>query len=151
MDWSTVILIILVIGLLAWSFTRRRRPVDDNLGIVIVLITDIEQNAKIVEATRKNYESAKQFKNGAWKRYQNKLGFLEPTLVTGLQETFGLIDDLNARIKTARKNKSFGTLQDLPLDKVNEMLTKNKEGLILWLRSSDAAKNQNTRRGCLGG
>jgi hypothetical protein len=150
MDWQTIILIILIIGLLAWSVTRRRRPINDDLGIAVVLITDIDQNLKIVESTRNNYQSAKMFKNGAWKRYQGKLAFLGPSVISLLTETFTLIDDLNARIQSAKKSKTFTTLQDMPLDKASELLNKSRVELVTWLRSSDAAKAQNTRRGCMG-
>jgi hypothetical protein len=150
MDWQTIILIILIIGLLAWSVTRRRRPINDNLGIVVVLITDIDQNLKIVETTRNNYQSAKQFKNGVWRRYQGKLAFLEPSVTSLLNETFTLVEDLNARIQSAKKSKTFTTLQDMPLDKASELLNKSREELVNWLRSSDAAKAQSTRRGCMG-
>ncbi len=150
MDWQTLILLVLIIALLVWSFTRRRRPANDNLGMVVAVIMDIDYDLKIAAERAKNYQSGKTFRTAAWTRNHTKLGFLSSDLNTQMSESFALLDDFNSRIQSAKKSKSFATLQDLPLDKASESLNKSRAGLVDWLRTSDAAKAQEGRRGCLG-
>jgi hypothetical protein len=83
--------------------------------------------------------------------YKNKLEFLDPTLLTAINESFTIAEDLNSRIDSARKNRAMATLQDMPLEKLRAPLTKSKEGLTIWIRTNYQAETQNNqRRGCSG-
>ena len=150
MDTTTIILLFLIVAMLVWSVTRRRRPVNDNLSAAIALITDIDYDLKVLDERRSNNQSNKLFKVGGWERYRAKLGFLDTELVSSLNEVFGQIGDFNARIKTARKNKAFGTLQDMPLEITRDRLNICKQGLIQWLKSSAGTNSQSSRPGCMG-
>jgi len=151
MDYSTIVIAIIIVAMLAWSLTRRKKVADSKLGIAEALVLDINFNLKTAETIRQNYRAARPFRTGAWKASQGRMGFLESELSSKINEAFMLADDLNQRIQTARKSKPFATLQDLPLDKLEGLFNKSREGLYDWAKVSDSARTQQENRpGCSG-
>jgi len=150
-EWITWILIVVILGLLIWNMSRRRRTGNSNVDAAMTLLSNIDTNLKIIQNRQAGSPSKAKFKTGGWNYYKDKLGFLDPGLLSTLSEGFTIAEDLNARIDAARKSNALSTLQDLPLDKLKESMTKGKQGLIAWIKSSSDVEQQNSgRRGCMG-
>jgi hypothetical protein len=131
--------------------TRRRKTGNTSLDAAAGILSNINANLKILEERQTNWQSKKKFQTSGWKMYKNKLEFLDPTLLTAINESFTIAEDLNSRIDSARKNRAMATLQDMPLEKLRAPLTKSKEGLTIWIRTNYQAETQNNqRRGCSG-
>jgi hypothetical protein len=150
-DTTTWILIAILIVVLVWNFTRRRKSSNTNLDAALGIIADIESNQKIVDVRAADYQSKKKFKTGMWKLYKEKVPFLPAELVTSLTQAFNMAEEFNSRIDNARKNNSMATLQDMPLDKFRDLLNQCREGIVTWLKTGYQSDQQNSgRRGCLG-
>jgi hypothetical protein len=148
-SWQDYVFIILLLGVLVWSMTRRKRAGNSPGDAAIGILGDVNMNLKLLDERMTNYNSKKKFQTGSWKLYRNKLTFLDPTLFSSISESFTLAEDFNSRIDSARKNKIMATLQDMPLEKMRGPLNKSKEGLTTWLRTSYQSEAQtNQRRGC---
>ena len=149
-SWLSWVIFAVLIGFLLWTLTRRRGRGTPRLQTAIAVISDVNENLKVLETRQANPQSTKKFKTGAWKAYQDKLDFLDPATVASLKESSTLIEEFNQRIESARKTRSMATLQDMPLDKLKEPLSKSKEGLVQWLKANLQEEMKPTRRGCLG-
>ncbi len=147
---SLVIFVILIIFLLwVWSRWKGKGRGTSRLQSAINMISDVNENLKLMEQRRVNPQLTKKFKTGAWNAYQDKLDYLEPETVTSLKETFTLINEFNTEIEIAKKSSSADTLQTMPLDKLKEPLDKSKEGLVKWLRANIQSETI-SRRGLWG-
>jgi hypothetical protein len=145
-NWTSYIIFIAVILMLLWVlFRTRKRSSTPRLQSAIGMISDINENLKILETRRLNPESPKKFKTGSWKAYQDSLDYFEPETLKALTETYKLIKEMNERIEIAKKTQSLSTLKDLPLDKLNEPMVKSKEGMVRWLRANIQAESQSRR------
>ena len=149
-NWLSWVIFVVLIGFLLWTLTRRRGRGTPKLQTAIGVISEVNDDLRILETRQANPQSNKKFKAGAWKTYQEKLDFLDPATVASLKESFTLIEEFNQRIESAKKTKSLATLQDMPLDKLKEPLAKSKEGLVVWLKANLQEEMKPTRRGCLG-
>jgi hypothetical protein len=150
-DVSIWILIAVLVALLIWNLTRRRKSSNSNLDAALGVISNIESNQKVVEARAADYQSKKKFQTGMWRIYKDKLTFLPADLVTNLTQAFAMAEDFNSRIDNARKSNSMATLQDMPLDKFRVLLSQCREGIVTWLKTGYQNDQQNSaRRGCLG-
>jgi hypothetical protein len=148
-NWQDYIFIILLLAVLVWSMTRRRRAGNSPGDAAIGILGDVNMNLKILDERMTNWNSKKKFQTSGWKLYKDRLAFLDPALFSSISESFTLVEDFNSRIDSARKNKVMATLQDMPLEKMRGPLTKSKEGLTSWLRTSYQSEAQtNQRRGC---
>jgi hypothetical protein len=151
-EWTQYIFIALIIAYFIWRMSRRsKRSGNTNLDIAADVLSNVNDNLKIVEERASNWGSKKKFQTASWNRSKEKVGFLGTELVSKLNESFALAEDFNSRIDSARKNNIMSTLQDMPLDRLREPLTKSKEGLVAWLQTnyqSEAMNSQN--RGCSG-
>ena len=150
-DTSIWILVAIIVGLMIWNITRRRKSSNTSLDVALGIVSNIESNQKVVEIRLSDYQSKKKFQTGMWNMYKNKVTFLSPEVVATLTETFNMAEDFNSRIDNARKNKSMATLQDMPLEKFRDLLNKCREGMVAWLKNEYQSDQQNnTRSGCLG-
>ncbi len=150
-NWQDYIFILLLLGVLVWSMTRRRRAGNSPADAVAGILSNVNENERILQERMTNSQSKRKFQTSAWKMYKDKVGFLDPSLVSSLNESFTLAEDFNSRIDSARKNKMMTTLQDMPLEKMREPLNKSKDGLTAWIRTSYQTEPQYTqRRGCSG-
>jgi hypothetical protein len=150
-DWTTWIFIALIVFLLFWNISRRRKSGNVNLDMAVAVFTDVNNNLKGLEERVNNWQSKKKFSTRSWNTYREKMGFLDSSLTAYLNESFTMMEDFNARIEMARKSQTMSTLQDMPLERLREPLTKSKEGLITWLKTTYETEQQNNpRRGCMG-
>jgi len=148
-NWTSYIIYIALILILIFTLTRTRKRSTPRLQSAIGMIADINENFKILETRRINPQSPKKFKTGAWKAYQDRLDYFESETLTALKETYNLINEMNERIEIARRSQNLSTLQDLPLDKLKEPMSKSREGMVKWLRANLQAETQ-TRRNLFG-
>ena len=150
-DWTQWAIIGLIVILLIWNISRRKKSGSVRLDGVMGILSDIDDNLKVLEERAANWQSKRKFKTGIWRMYKGKLDYLESSLVAKIDETFAIAEELNDRIESAKKNKMMSTLQDLPLDKLRGPLTESREKLIAWLKTSYEDETKNSpRRGCMG-
>jgi hypothetical protein len=150
-DWTQWIYIIVLFALVVWSFMRRRKSGNTNADFAIAVLAEVNDNLRVVQERMNNWQSKKKFQLGVWRRYENKLNFLDSSIASSLNAAYTLADEYNARIDNARKNHMMATLQDMQLEKLQEPLMKSKEGLIAWLKVAyQTDTKSNPRRGCLG-
>ena len=138
--WSLVVFL-LILAWAFWTFMRRRTPSKPNLGIVIGILHNISYNQKLIEARMSNNQTGKKFKIYNWKTNKEKMEFLDPELVTKINETFSLTIDFNSRIDSARKNKNQSPLTGWELETLKTALAGIKMSLITWLK--DDLENEN--------
>jgi len=119
------------------------------LQVAIALIADVNDNLKILENHRIDPASTKKFRDRSWKAYQEKLDFMDASTSLAIKDCFTLISEVNEKIDIARRNKSPATLQELPLEKLRELLAKSKDGLVSWLRVN-LQSEMRTRHGPFG-
>ena len=145
-----IIFAVLIIVLIwVWSRWRHRGGGTSRLQSAINMISDVNENLKLLEQRRINPQSTRKFKTGAWRAYQDKMDYLEPETFTSLKDSFTLIEEMNAEIEVARKSNSTDSLRDIPLDKLRDPLTRSKQGLVKWLRENLQSESIN-RRGLFG-
>jgi hypothetical protein len=150
-DWTSWILIALIIALFIWNMSRRRKSGNPNLDAAVAVFTDINTNLKVLDERSTNSQSGKKFAVRNWMMYREKLTFLDSSLTASLNESFTMMEEFNSRIESAKKNKALYTLQDMPLEKLRGPLTKSKDELLAWLKTTyESEQQKNPRRGCMG-
>jgi hypothetical protein len=143
-NWWIILIIIAI--LLVWTFFRRKSSATPKLDTAIGIITDVNNNLRVVEVRQAEPASKKKFSDGNWRRYQDKLEFLDAAVVSALKEAFTLVEELNSKIDVAKKNNTLSALQDLPLENLKGLLTTSKKGLADWLKANMQSELQNTKR-----
>jgi membrane-associated HD superfamily phosphohydrolase len=143
-NWWIILIIIAI--LIVWTFFRRKSTATPKLDSAIGLITDVNNNLRVIDSRQTEPASKKKFSDGNWRRYQDKLEFLDASLVSSLKETFTLVEEYNSKIEVAKKNNTLSTLQDLPLENLKGLLTTDKKGLADWLKANMQSELQNTKR-----
>lgn len=149
-QWAILIPIIILIVL---SFVmRRRRPAEKtDPEIAGSLFLDVNENLKLAESFSFQ-RRPKKFRTGSWQRNSEKVDFLDASLRSSLADAFGLAEDFNQEIESAKKYKSSIYLSGVDVHKLEEPLTKSKQGLEEWLKANiQQAGPDAGRRGCLGG
>jgi hypothetical protein len=153
-SWVQYILIALILGALFWNMSRRKKQTSGNVRVdaVATVLTEVNENLKIMEERLSNWQSRKRFVTRGWTTFQTQLSFLDSAVVSALNEIYSTAEEFNARIDSARKNNVMATLQDMQVEKLREPLNKAKEGLGSWLRTNYQTEMQNAprRSGCLG-
>jgi len=71
---NIILTVVVLLVMLSNIFLRRRSAEKTDLGKVVALLSEINQNLKIIDAFSFNL-GAKKFKTGSWSRNQNKLIF----------------------------------------------------------------------------
>ena len=127
MDSIWIILIIIAL-LLVWSLVRRKNTATPKLDAAIGVITDVNTDLRIVEIRQADPKSKKKFSNGNWRRFEDKLIFLDASVISSLKEAFTLVEDFNSRIE------------------VKGLLSDCKKGLAEWLKANMQSELQNTKR-----
>ena len=148
-QWMILIPIIILIVL---SFVmRRRRPAEKtDPEIAGSLFLDVNENLKLAESFSLQ-RRPKKFMTGSWQRNSEKVDFLDASLRSSLADAFGLAEDFNQEIESAKKYKSTIYLSGVDVHKLEEPLTKSKEGLEEWLKANiQQAGPGAARRGCMG-
>ena len=149
-QWAILIPIIILIVL---TFVmRRRRPAEKtDPEIAGSLFLDVNENLKLAESFSFQ-RRPKKFRAGSWQRNSEKVNFLPRTLQDALSTAFTLAEDFNQQIDAAKKYKSTIYLSGVDVHKLEEPLTKSKEGLEEWLKANiQQAGPEAGRRGCMPG
>jgi hypothetical protein len=145
------ILVIVILLLVFWTFSRRRKPRSNKLETAMSIIADINYNIRVMEIRTTDTLSKKNFKVLDWHFYKDRVDFLKPELVTTLNETFAIAEEFKNKIDIAKKNKAMETLQDMDLSKLKGPLEESRKGLVAWLRDNVNTEMQtNARRNWLG-
>ena len=148
-QWQIILpLIIFVVFAL---FMKRRKTEGTNTDVVSSLLVDVRENLGVVESS--GYQKKpKKFRVGSWQRNNAKLGFLGPDLQSDLEEAFGLAENFNQQIDMYKKQKSDIYLSGIDVHKMEEPLTKSRDGLQEWLKANmQQAGPEAGRGGCMGG
>jgi len=151
-EGSQWVIIIPIIILIVLTFVmRRRRPAEKtDPEIAGSLFLDVNENLKLAESFSFQ-RRPKKFRTGSWQRNSEKVDFLDASLRSSLADAFGLAEDFNQEIESAKKYKSTIYLSGVDVHKLEEPLTKSKEGLEEWLKANiQQAGPGAARRGCMG-
>jgi len=132
-------LIAIVLFMVVNIFLKRRTTEKTELGKVAVLLSEINQNLKIIDAFSFTL-GVKKFKTGSWTRNQDKLDFLDERLRTNLARAFGMAEEFNQNIDAAKKHKSSSYLASIEADKLKEALTKSQQELGDWFNKNKESK-----------
>jgi len=115
------------------------------------ILSDVSDNIKIMESRIANPQLKTKFELANWRRFKDKVGFLDDEVITSLDEAFALAGEFNAGTNSIRNNKTLAAVQDMQLDKLKEPLSKSKAGLSDWLRANYQTEMQNSKkRGIFG-
>ncbi|GAI46803.1 unnamed protein product, partial [marine sediment metagenome] len=107
----------------------RRRPAEKtDPEIAGTLFLDVNENLKLAESFSFQ-RRPKKFRTGSWQRNSEKVDFLGASLRSSLADAFGLAEDFNQQIESAKKYKSTIYLSGVDVHKLEEPLTKSKQGL----------------------
>lgn len=129
------IVIIMVLLLVVGIFLRLRREQKTPLGMVTVLLSEVNQNQKLIETFNFHWRT-KNFKAGSWQRNKARIDFLPQELLATLSNAFGIAEDFNERIDAAKKYKSDSYMASIQVDKLKLPLTKSKQALEEWLQEN---------------
>jgi len=152
-EGSQWMILIPIIDLIVLSFVmRRRRPAEKtDPEIAGSLFLDVNENLKLAESFSFQ-RRPKEFRTGSWQRNSEKVDFLDASLRSSLADAFGLAEDFNQQIESAKKYKSTIYLSGVDVHKLEEPLTKSKQGLEEWLKANiQQAGPEAGRRGCMPG
>ena len=132
-------LIVIVLFMVVNIFLKRRTTEKTELGKVAVLLSEINENLKIIDAFSFTL-GVKKFKTGSWTRNQDKLDFLDDRLLTNLARAFGMAEEFNQNIDAAKKHKSSSYLASIEVDRLKEALTKSQQELGEWFNENKESK-----------
>lgn len=130
-----IIVLIMFVFMLVNIFIRTRRGQKTPLGMVVTLLSEVNQNQQLIETFDFHWRT-KKFKTDSWGRNKSKLDFLPWELQTTLSNAFGIAEDFNEKIDAARKYKSDSYLASISLDKLKSSLAKSKQQLEEWLQAN---------------
>lgn len=148
-QWMLIIPLIIII--VYTLFFRRRKAEGTQMEIASSLFFDISENLRIAEGFGLQ-KRPKKFRTGSWQRNSEKVGFLETSLLSDLDEVFTLAESFNQEIDAAKKQRSNIYLSGVDVHKIEGPLTKSKEGLQQWMKTNmQQAGPDAGRRGCMGG
>lgn len=148
-QWMLIIPLIIII--VYTLFFRRRKAEGTQMEIASSLFFDISENLRIAEGFGFQ-KRPKKFRTGSWQRNSEKVGFLETSLLSDLDEVFTLAENFNQEIDAAKKQKSNIYLSGVDVHKIEGPLIKSKEGLQQWMKTNmQQAGPDAGRRGCMGG
>lgn len=131
--------IVIVLFMVVNIFLRRRTTEKTELGKVAVLLSEINENLKIID-TFSFTLGVKKFKTGSWTRNQGKLDFLDDKLRSNLARAFGMAEEFNHNIDAAKKHKSSSYLASIEADKLKEALTRSQQELGDWFNENKESK-----------
>ncbi|MFQ6122293.1 MAG: hypothetical protein ACE5LA_04455 [Dehalococcoidales bacterium] len=132
---NLVIVLVIAFFLVLNVVIRARRGRGTPLGMVVTLLSEINQNQRLIETFDFHWRT-KKFKTGCWKRNKRKLDFLPQELLTCLSDTFGIAEDFNQKMDAARKYKSDSYLASISVDKLKLPLHRSKQQLEEWLQAN---------------
>jgi hypothetical protein len=141
-----IIIIALLIIFLIGTYVFKRPSGSPKVNAAMGILSDVSDNMKIMENRIANPQLKTKFELANWRRFKDKVGFLDDELITSINESFSLAGRFNAGTDSARNNKALAAVQDMQLDKLREPLTKSKAGLSDWLRANYQTEMQNSKK-----
>ena len=136
---NLIVLIPLIFLIFFQLFFRKRRMENTPLEVVSGFLSEVNQNQALMEAFLISWQ-AKKFKTGSWQRNKNKLDFLDQSLQNALADAFGLAEEYNREMDSAKKYKSPSYLANINVEKLREPLARSKRGLEEWFRVNTGQK-----------
>ncbi len=131
--WENAPLIgVIIVFVLLQFFLRKPKPAAKQQEIVEDLLSEVKLNWALAETFHLR-QKPKKFEVTRWQMNKDKLDFLKPSLQSALSDAFGIAEDVNQRVKDAKKYKSASYLAGINTDKLKEPLTKSRQGLEEWL------------------
>ena len=136
MDWEQIgkiiaYLIPVAVFVVFNIFLRKQQEQKRRLEVVRGLIAEIDKNQKLMEAFLLQWHY-KKFKTGHWRRSQDKLDYIEPSLRSKLASTYQIIEGFNKEIEIAKKQKSTSYLAGIRVDRLEEPLAASRRRLEEW-------------------
>jgi len=138
LDNLPLILAVLVLLLLQFFFWRPK-PEKTQQEIAHSLLSEVKLNHALVGIYDLR-QKPKKFEVTSWQRNKNRLDFLGESLQGALSDAFGIVEDFNRQIDTAKKHRSVGYMADLDVGKLKGPLTKSKDGLEEWFLTTTGRK-----------
>jgi len=136
---NIILVVVILLFMLGSIFLRRRSVEKTELGKIITLLSEINQNLKIID-TFSFHLGVKKFKTDSWQRNKTKLDFLDERLHTTLANAFGMAEEFNQRIDEAKKYKSSSYLASIEVDKLKDTMTKSQQELGEWFQENKDKK-----------
>jgi len=147
---NILLVVVIILFMLGSIFLRRRSAEKTELGKIVSLLSEINQNLKIIDAFSFHWRT-KKFKTGAWQRNTTKLDFLDERLQTTLANAFGMAEEFNREIDEARRHKSSSYLASIKVDKLKDVMTKGQQELGEWFQENkDKQELLPRKRGLFG-
>ena len=136
MDTVSIVVAVLVVGFLIWAVVRlQRRSVDPpKLQVAMELISNINDDLKILSKKKADPTSAKKFKTGHWSSYQEHLSFLELDTVEALKNAFKQMEDYNSGTDPALPAATSPTTFSPEVLMVP--LIRGRAGLARWIQDN---------------
>lgn len=138
LDNLPIILAVIVLLLLQYLFWRPK-PERTHQEIAHSLLSEVKLNQGLVEIFGLR-EKPKKFEITSWQRNKTRLDFLDESLQTSLSDAFGIVEDFNRQIESAKKHKSPSYMAGLNVGKLKEPLAKSKQGLEDWFLANTGRK-----------
>jgi len=131
MEPGAVVLIVTIgVIMVLFSVLRGRGGVRHRPEVVQFILFDIKIDQVLVE-TFYQREKIRRLEKNNWEINKGKLDFLGEELNRKLCETFALVEDVNAQLKQARKNKT--THHDIDVSGLVGPLAECRKGLEDWM------------------
>ena len=136
---NIILVVVILLFMLGSIFLRRRSIEKTELGKVVGLLSEINQNLQIIEDF--SFTSrVRKFKTGTWARNQGKLDFLDNGLQTALAKAFGIAEESNQKIDATRRYKSTSYLASIEVEKLKEAMTQSQQELEEWFTENKDKK-----------
>jgi hypothetical protein len=136
MEWLDRVIFAVAVGAVVFGISyllrRGKGPIQSQTETVRDLMTEARLNSALVQVFRSDLKVRK-FETNSWKLYNKRIQFLGKTLPATMEEAFNEAERINQLITTARKEHSDEGLKEIDTAKLEELLTKSKEGLEEWL------------------
>lgn len=149
-NWQSYIIFAVLVLFLLWILTRGRGRSSNRVQATINLISNVNDNLKIMETHLTNKQSTKKFKTGDWSFHMDKLDFIDQSIVDELKKSYFTMNDFNNKIEIARRNKDTVPLAELPIENLKDPLIKGRQGLAKWLRENIQTEMSKHRGGLFG-
>ena len=147
---NILLIAVIILFMVGSIFLRRRSAEKTELGKIISLLSEINQNLKIIDAFSFHWR-AKKLKTGAWQRNEAKLDFIGEKLQTTLANAFGMAEEFNRGIDEAKRHKSTSYLASIQVDKLKDTMTKGQQELGEWFQENkDKQELLPRKRGLFG-
>lgn len=149
--WQSFALVALFVIIFIVSIIFRKRKGDSApIIIAMTLLRDVDKNQKLVQSFHFNWKT-KKFKTENWKKFNDKLDFLDEELGKVLSAAFMMAEDFNERIAEAKRHKSSSYLATIQVDKLSMPLAKGREGLEQWVQENWGNREVHPKRRSLFG